>query len=120
MNCGAPATAGSDTAGDGAGVWRDGVAAGLPRGGAVGALGVVLQAARENATSAREASKLLRVNDMGNRMWVLILEAIAAFFSLVFIVWWTMYCGRPEMKKPAQTEDGAPASSESVQETGKS
>jgi hypothetical protein len=29
-------------------------------------------------------------------MWVLFLEASAAFFALVLIVWWTMFSGRPE------------------------
>ncbi|HEV7813882.1 MAG TPA: hypothetical protein VGP06_02120 [Janthinobacterium sp.] len=39
------------------------------------------------------------------------MEAIAAFFSLVFIVWWTMYSGRPEFKKPsAAPEIPAPGS----------
>ncbi len=27
-------------------------------------------------------------------MWLLILEAAAAFFLLAFIVWWTMFSGR--------------------------
>jgi len=27
-------------------------------------------------------------------MWILFLEAAAAFFVLVFIVWWTMFSGR--------------------------
>lgn len=29
-------------------------------------------------------------------MWLLILEAAAAFFLLAFIVWWTMFSGRIE------------------------
>lgn len=32
-------------------------------------------------------------------MWWLILEACAAFFIFVFIVWWTMFSGR----KPDRT-----------------
>ena len=28
-------------------------------------------------------------------MWLLILEALAALALLVFIVWWTMFSGRP-------------------------
>ena len=27
-------------------------------------------------------------------MWLLILEALGALGVLVFIVWWTMFCGR--------------------------
>jgi len=27
-------------------------------------------------------------------MWILFLEAAAAFFVLVLIVWWTMFSGR--------------------------
>ncbi|WP_168208503.1 hypothetical protein [Janthinobacterium tructae] len=30
-------------------------------------------------------------------MWILMIEALVAFFLLAFIVWWTMYSG----KKPA-------------------
>lgn len=30
-------------------------------------------------------------------MWILVMEAMVAFFLLAFIVWWTMYSG----KKPA-------------------
>jgi nitrogen fixation-related uncharacterized protein len=29
-------------------------------------------------------------------MWLLILEALAAGGLLVFIVWWTMFSGRPK------------------------
>jgi hypothetical protein len=32
-------------------------------------------------------------------MWIIILEAIFAFFLLVFIVWWTMYSGRKPKKR---------------------
>ncbi len=35
-------------------------------------------------------------------MWVLIIEALVAFFLLVFIVWWTMYSGKkptPQVRK---------------------
>ena len=39
-------------------------------------------------------------------MWLLILEAGVAMFLLVFIVWWTMYSGRP---KPHDEEPAAPA-----------
>ncbi|MBB5370624.1 MULTISPECIES: hypothetical protein [unclassified Janthinobacterium] len=34
-------------------------------------------------------------------MWVLMIEALVAFFLLVFIVWWTMYQGKGTGKKPA-------------------
>jgi hypothetical protein len=38
-------------------------------------------------------------------MWVLMIEAVFAFFLLVFIVWWTMYSGRkPAPRKPALPE----------------
>lgn len=36
-------------------------------------------------------------------MWILILEALAAFFLLAFIVWWTMYAGR-KPAPPAQKQ----------------
>jgi len=32
-------------------------------------------------------------------MWILMLELGVAFFLLVFIVWWTMFSGRPENRK---------------------
>ena len=32
--------------------------------------------------------------------WILLLEVGVAFFLLVFIVWWTMYQGRPEDPAP--------------------
>ena len=41
-------------------------------------------------------------------MWILMIEALMAFFVLVFIVWWTMYSGRkpnpPLLKKPAEAD----------------
>jgi hypothetical protein len=36
-------------------------------------------------------------------MWLLILEACGALGVLVFIVWWTMYSGRP-----SEHDDNAP------------
>ena len=35
-------------------------------------------------------------------MWVILLEALGAGLLLVFIVWWTMFSGRPrgERKNP--------------------
>ncbi len=43
-------------------------------------------------------------------MWWLILEAGAAFFIFVFIVWWTMFSGRKpdrsvQTKNPADKKD---------------
>jgi hypothetical protein len=38
-------------------------------------------------------------------MWVIVLEALAALLILVFIVWWTMFSGRPRgEKKPDDDE----------------
>lgn len=35
-------------------------------------------------------------------MWILLLEAGAALFLLVFVVWWTMFAGRkPEQQAPS-------------------
>lgn len=34
-------------------------------------------------------------------MWWLLLEVCSAFFIFIFIVWWTMFCGR----KPAQPKN---------------
>ena len=39
-------------------------------------------------------------------MWLLILEALAAAGLLVFIVWWTMFSGRP---KDQDRDDEPPA-----------
>ena len=41
-------------------------------------------------------------------MWILMLEAGVAFFLLVFIVWWTMFHGRPETRKRPLREEPAP------------
>lgn len=45
-------------------------------------------------------------------MWILMLEAGVAFFLLVFIVWWTMFHGRPEERakasKPLREEKAPP------------
>lgn len=39
-------------------------------------------------------------------MWILMVEAGVAFFLLVFIVWWTMFAGRKDIKrKDADRED---------------
>jgi hypothetical protein len=58
--------------------------------------GAVVQAESPRATRTSDAVKLRRVDCIGLRilMWILILEAVAALFLLVFIVWWTMFSGR--------------------------
>ena len=33
-------------------------------------------------------------------MWVILLEALAALALLVFVVWWTMFSGRPKGERP--------------------
>jgi hypothetical protein len=38
-------------------------------------------------------------------MWILMLEAGVALFLLVFIVWWTMFHGRPEERKRPLREE---------------
>ncbi|MDM5179236.1 hypothetical protein PO883_18745 [Massilia sp. DJPM01] len=65
----------------------------MTTGGATGLGSGVVHAARASATAPAETSRLLRVEDMGVDMWVLMLEAGVALFLLVFIVWWTMYSG---------------------------
>jgi hypothetical protein len=74
---------------------------------AAGGVDGVVQAESASATPPAETSRLprvnrrlvngLRVNNIGMRMWILMIEALVAFFLLAFIVWWTMYSG----KKPA-------------------
>jgi len=44
-------------------------------------------------------------------MWILMLEVGVAFFLLVFIVWWTMFSGRPENRK-RPLRDESPSQSE--------
>jgi hypothetical protein len=42
--------------------------------------------------------------------WVLVLEAGVALFLLLFIVWWTMFSGKPADRsdnKPPSPENGA-------------
>lgn len=38
-------------------------------------------------------------------MWLLIVEALAAGALLVFIVWWTMFAGRPKGERPPDDDD---------------
>jgi hypothetical protein len=47
-------------------------------------------------------------------MWLLILEAAAAFFIFVFIVWWTMFSGR---RPDAAEKAGQPQTSASNDDT---
>jgi hypothetical protein len=37
-------------------------------------------------------------------MWVILLEALGALLILVFIVWWTMFSGRPRGEKRDDAE----------------
>ncbi|MBE3027580.1 hypothetical protein [Janthinobacterium sp. GW458P] len=88
---------------------------------AAGGAGGVVQAERTSATAPIETSRLprvnkrrvnkLRVNNIGMRMWILMIEALVAFFLLVFIVWWTMYSGKkpapPARKQVSDEKDAA-------------
>lgn len=38
-------------------------------------------------------------------MWLLIVEALAALALLVFIVWWTMFSGRPKGEPPPPRDE---------------
>ena len=38
-------------------------------------------------------------------MWLLVLEALGALALLVFIVWWTMFSGRPKGEPPPEDRD---------------
>ncbi|MDI3295346.1 hypothetical protein [Janthinobacterium tructae] len=42
-------------------------------------------------------------------MWILMIEALVAFFLLAFIVWWTMYSGKkptpPARKQLGEEQD---------------
>ena len=38
-------------------------------------------------------------------MWLLALEAFGAFFIFVFIIWWTMFSGRPSQQKKQTQKD---------------
>ena len=49
-------------------------------------------------------------------MWILMLEAGVALFLLVFIVWWTMFHGRPEERKRPLREEQEPRSEPPRQE----
>lgn len=50
-------------------------------------------------------------------MWILMVEAGAAFFLLVFIVWWTMYSGRkPDSHVAPKRIEARPAEPEAGKE----
>ncbi|WP_414735682.1 hypothetical protein [Herbaspirillum chlorophenolicum] len=79
--------------------------------------GVVWQAASSTAAETANAGTLRRFNtgkvarrfnNIGDEfmLW-LILEACAAFFVLVFIVWWTMFSGRKEKSGPPAARPNA-------------
>jgi hypothetical protein len=38
-------------------------------------------------------------------MWLLLIEALLALAVLVFIVWWTMFSGRPKGEPPPPPQD---------------
>jgi hypothetical protein len=40
-------------------------------------------------------------------MWVIYLEAMFALALLLFIIWWTMFHGRPK-PPPARSDDAGP------------
>ncbi len=103
---GTGATTGGGTTFTGGGITIGGV------GGAGG--GVVVQADSANPTTPSETSKLLRVDNIRNDMWLLMIEAGIALFLLLFIVWWTMFSGpKPGNDQqadtpPAPADDKAP------------
>mgnify|MGYP003580267645 CR=1 FL=1 len=83
--------------------------AGGADGGAGAGCGVV-QALKTRAAAV--ASKLKRCIDMNKarRMWLLMMEAGAALFLLVFIVWWTASGRKPDRqvkRESAPPEDEA-------------
>ena len=49
-------------------------------------------------------------------MWLLMLEAGVALFLLVFIVWWTMFSGRPEQRRRPLREDDKSLRDKSMQD----
>jgi len=64
---------------------------------------MVVQAEIPRTTTPADASKLMRINDIGEKsMWLLMLEAGVALFLLVFIVWWTAFSGKKPNQPPQQ------------------
>jgi hypothetical protein len=101
---GTGATTGGGTTFTGGGITIGGVG-GVGCGG-----GVVVQAVSANPTTPSETSKLLRVDNIRNDMWLLMIEAGIALFLLVFIVWWTMFSGpKPTDEHQADNTPPAPA-----------
>jgi hypothetical protein len=43
-------------------------------------------------------------------MWLLILEALLAGGLFVFIIWWTMFSGRPKGERSSERADEPPSS----------
>jgi hypothetical protein len=39
-------------------------------------------------------------------MWLLLLEALGALAILLFIVWWTMFSGRPRGERGTPDDEG--------------
>ena len=39
-------------------------------------------------------------------MWLLLLEAMGALAILLFIVWWTMFSGRPQGERGTREDEG--------------
>ena len=100
--------------GTGAGGCSTFTGGGMMTGGAGGVGGVVVQAVNTKPTTPSETSKLLRVDNIGIDMWLLMIEAGIALFLLLFIVWWTMFSGPKHSddqqadKPPVPADDKAP------------
>jgi hypothetical protein len=77
--------------------------------GAAGCGGVVWQPASRKAMAGRRAkgATLERIDSMGSRMWLLLVEGGVALFLLVFIVWWTMYL--PPKKRDDEDDEQEPS-----------
>lgn len=76
---------------------------GVPRG--------VLQAASMPTIDSPLSSRNRAAADlMEMAMFLLLLEALGALLLLVFIVWWTMFSGRPKGERPdtEKEEGGSP------------
>ena len=65
-------------------------------------------------TTALKTALLLKCGQTtsdSQTMWLLALEAFGAFFIFVFIIWWTMFSGRPSQQKKQTQKDKDEASS---------
>lgn len=59
-------------------------------------------------TTALKTALLLKCGQTtsdSQTMWLLALEAFGAFFIFVFIIWWTMFSGRPSQQKKQTQKD---------------